>query len=307
MDAPRSWGAVRRALRRYRWGVSALAVLLLALGTAIGGAVFAPRDGSIPLTAAQQERREVLAAADFDPGSIRAVARDEEALAWYATKDDGSIVCVILDAGEQSQSNCLPVADTGRGLSVSFPVPLAAPDDDPDGDPRGVGGVNATMLVSTTGEPMVVLQHWSMPSTAPSQFAGDERTRAEELVDAGFAFTIEIVGYFRTAPVWVGDRLSHEGEIEKCLVVDAVDLTACASLDAAAESGIEARIDDVDGASGGVVGSSVLEARFTRWQTPYLTITDAPVTGAEPGDTVRVDAPPGDPIVVEPPGRDAER
>ena len=295
----RSFSTVRRVLRRYRVGVSALAVMTVALGVGIGGALFATRADGIALSAAQQERRDALAAADFDSGSLLAVAQDEDALAWYATKDDGGVVCLILDIGDRSQSNCLPTGDIGRGLSVSFPVPI----DDPEDDTRSLGGVSATMLVSTAGEPMVALQRWSMSSTPSSQFAGAERARAEELADEGFAFSLTIVGSFRTQPVWVGDRVSERGEVEKCLIIDAGDLTTCESPSDAWESGIDARIDGVGGAE---VGSTVLEARFTRWQTPYLVIGEAPASPGAPQDTVRVEAPPGDPIVVEPPGRDSD-
>jgi hypothetical protein len=291
---------VRRALRQYRVGVSVLAVLLLATGVITGWALFAPRADGIVLTAAQQERRDVLAAADFDPGSLRAVARDENALAWYATKEDATFVCLILDVGEQSQSSCLRGGDVGRGLSVSFPI---ARDDSGD-DPSGMEGVGATMLVSTAGEPMVALQRWTMSPTSSSQFAGEERARAEELADEGFAFSIAILGYFRSAPVWIGDRFSEQGDIEKCLIVDARDQTTCMPLAAALESGIGTRVDDVGVADGAVVGSSMLEARFTRWQTPYLVVTAAPAQlSVTPGDSVLVEAPPGDPIEVEPPGR----
>lgn len=295
-----SRSTIRRALRRYRVGVSALAALLLVTGVVTGWALFAPRSDGIVLTAAQQERRDVLAAADFDPGSLSAVARDEDALAWYATKEDGTFACLILDVGEQSQSSCLRTDDIGRGLSVSFPTPR----DDPDAASPGMEGVNASLLVSTAGEPMVALQRWTMSPTGSSQFAGEERARAEELAEEGFEYSIAVLGYFRSAPVWIGDRFSDQGEVEKCLIVDARDQTVCAPLTVALESGIGTLIDDVGIAEGAGGGSSMLEARFTRWQTPYLVVTESsPTLVVVPGDSVLVEAPPGDPIEVAPPGR----
>ena len=143
-----------------------------------------------------------------------------------------------------------------------------------------------------------------MSPTGSSQFAGEERTRAEELADEGFAFSIEVLGYFRSAPVWVGERFSDQGEVEKRLIVDAGDRTTCLPLTAALESGIGTRIDDVGIAEGTGGGSSMLEARFTRWQTPYLVVTESsPALSVVPGDSVLVEAPPGDPIEVAPPGR----
>ncbi|KTR76839.1 hypothetical protein NS234_10035, partial [Microbacterium oxydans] len=74
----------------------------------------------------------------------------------------------------------------------------------------------------------------------------------------------------------------------------------------AVESGLETRIDRIDGGDGALIGTSTLAARFTRWQTPYLVITEASPGRGGPGEIVRVEAPPGDPIVVEPPGRDPD-
>lgn len=300
-DVPRRRGIFARILRLPVL-TPVVSVLLLAAGVGIGWAVFAPPSPEVALTPVQQERREALAAADFDPGSVVPLAREGDALAWYATREEAGIRCLILDVGAQSQSTCLPVDSIGRGLSATIPVPM----EDSGDTPRGVEAVSASMLLSTTGEPIVTLQRWPMTSSSPSQFAGAERARAEELADEGFVSSLEIVGSFRTLPVWTGDRVSDLGTVEKCLIVDAVDAMTCAASTTAVESGLETRVDRVDGASGALIGTSTLEARFTRWQTPYLVITEASPGRGGPGEIVRVEAPPGDPIVVEPPGRDPD-
>lgn len=301
-DVPRRRAVLVRTLRRLPVVAPVVSVLLLAVGVGIGWAVFAPPSHEVALTSMQQERREALAAADFDPGSVRPLAGEGDALAWYATREEAGVRCLILDVGAQSQSTCLPVDSVGRGLSATIPVPMEESGD----TPRGVEAVSASMLLSTTGEPIVTLQRWPMTSSSPSQFAGAERSRAEELAGEGFVSSLEIVGYFRTLPVWTGDRVSDLGAVEKCLIVDAVELMTCASPTAAVESGLGARIDGVDDTNGAVVSTSVLEVRFTRWQTPYLVITDVSPGEVGPGEVVRVEAPPGDPIVVEPPGRDPD-
>ncbi|GAA1169117.1 hypothetical protein F6W69_15520 [Microbacterium oxydans] len=301
-DVPRRREILARTLRRLPVLVPVVSVLLLAAGVGIGWAVFAPPSPEVTLTAVQQDRRDALAAADFDPGSVVPLAREGDALAWYATREEAGIRCLILDVGAQSQSTCLPVDSIGRGLSATIPVPM----EDSGDTPRGVEAVSASMLLSTTGEPIVTLERWPMTSSSPSQFAGAERSRAEELAGEGFVSSLEIVGSFRTLPVWTGDRVSDLGTVEKCLIVDAVDAMTCAASTAAVESGLETRIDRIDGGDGALIGTSTLAARFTRWQTPYLVITEASPGRGGPGEIVRVEAPPGDPIVVEPPGRDPD-
>lgn len=301
-DVPRRRAVLVRTLRRLPVVAPVVSVLLLAVGVGIGWAVFAPPSHEVALTSAQQERREALAAADFDAGSVRPLAGDGDALAWYATREEAGVRCLILDVGAQSQSTCLPVDSIGRGLSATIPVPMEESGD----TPRGVEAVSASMLLSTTGEPIVTLQRWPMTSSPPSQFAGAERSRAEELAGEGFVSSLEIVGSFRTLPVWTGDRVSDLGAVEKCLIVDAVELMTCASPTTVVESGLGARIDGVDDTNDALVSTSVLEVRFTRWQTPYLVITEASPGEVGPGEVVRVEAPPGDPIVVEPPGRDPD-
>ncbi|MGO4489784.1 hypothetical protein [Microbacterium sp. 2RAF4] len=301
-DVPRRWEVLARTLRRFPVLAPVVSILLLAAGVGIGWAVFAPPSQEVALAPVQQERREALAAADFDPGSVVPLAREGDALAWYATREEAGIRCLILDVGAQSQSTCLPVDSIGRGLNATIPVPVEENSD----TPRGMEAVSASMLLSTTGEPIVTLQRWPMTSSSPAQFAGAERSRAEELADEGFVSSLEIVGSFRTLPVWTGDRVSDLDTVEKCLIVDAVDAMTCAPSTAAVESGLETRVDRVDDANGALIGTSTLEARFTRWQTPYLVITEASPGRGGPGEIVRVEAPPGDPIVVEPPGRDPD-
>ena len=60
--------------------------------------------------------------------------------------------------------------------------------------------------------------------------------------------------------------------------------------------------------TGELLSASVIEVDFTRWQTPYLTVTSGPaVVDAATGESYLVTTgPPGDPIRVDIPGRDPE-
>lgn len=278
-----------RPLRRHAAAV-VTAALLLAAGTGAGWALFAPRVDGIPLTEDQQQRRAELSADAFDQGSVRAIAERDGALAWYATQDGGDIHCLILDLDEQSQTDCLPSDEIERGLTASLSLP--------PGDESEEGGVlYATMLLSTTGEPMVGIQRWTSTSMLSWQFEGEELARAESLVAQGYQLGVSIVGTFRGAPVWVADRVSEQGSTLRCLVVDAADagLMECEPLETAVSNGLRTEALDTDPDQ-----AAVLELKFTTQQTPYLTIT-APPPG--PPASVVVQAPPGDPIEVSTPDR----
>jgi hypothetical protein len=275
--------------------VAATAVVL-ALGVGIGGALFAPRAASIPLTQEQQQRRGELAGEGFDPGSLRAVAREADALVWYATQDEGAVSCVILDVGAQSQTNCLATEQAERGLSAALSVPSES-----SGESVASDAVNAMMLLSTAGEPMVVIQRWGGVDALMAQFPEDVRDRAETLTAEGFELGLLLVGTFRSAPVWLGDRLSEQGATERCLIVDAMGPVVCTGFEAAVAEGIRVELETVD-PSGAPVEATALELQFTNLQTPYLTVSVDSAAPDAVDDPVVIPVPPGDQIEIQDPG-----
>lgn len=300
-DAP----SLPLARRRRASIVVAAALALVAVGVGAGWALFAPRDAALPLTAAQEQRRAELAAEDYDQGSVRAVAQSDDALAWFATQDDARRLCLVLDVGDRSQSTCLPADDAADGMNVTVPVPI-----DPPGDEGGaaVENVVATLLLSVDDEPMVSIQRWSMNSSVLSQFEGEQRTRAEELLADGYELGLSLVGFFHGEPVWLADRPSDTGVSLRCLIVDADASRQCAPISEALESGLGVQVVDVDQESGDVIAVSVVQVEFTRWQAPYLSVTTGAVFSEAPsGDSYLVTTgPPGDPIRVEIPDRDPD-
>ncbi|MBS0023325.1 hypothetical protein [Microbacterium paraoxydans] len=295
---------VRSVLRRHLVGSIAAVVALVAIGVTAGWALFAPRDATLPLTAAQEERRAELIAGDYDPGSVRAVAQSDDALAWYATQDEGERRCLVLDVGESSQSACRPAGEIAEGLNVMVPLSFDAPDE----DGRGIEQVVATLLLSTEGEPMVSIDRWNMSTSMLSQFDEPQRDRAKELLADGYDLGLTIVGLFREQPVWIGERQSATDVLLTCLIVDADDSRQCLPRTEALESGLGMQVVDVDQQSGDVVAVSAVDVRFTSWQIPYLSVTTGAVLTEPPaGDSYLVTTgPPGDPIRVEIPDRDPD-
>ncbi|MFS0852817.1 hypothetical protein [Microbacterium sp. 179-I 3D4 NHS] len=284
-----------RPLReQWRLALGAAAVLL-AVGVGAGWMLFAPHSGGIPLTAEQEERgRDFADAGDFDPGTLRAVGRDEDAVAWYGTKKDGELACLLLDVGGVSDTECVTAADVQPfALSTSVMAPVGTTDD--GGEPTSV---SAYVALSTDGQPMVGIHRWTAASTVLSGFAGDERDRAEELVADGYVGNLSIIGSFADGPVWLAERFTDESEPETCLIVDGADrATQCAPSETARQDGIS--VVAVDGGRD-PSRATVLTLSYTQTQVPYLTIAENVETTAirVEGDRLDVGGEHGDPIEV---------
>ncbi|MFT4260212.1 hypothetical protein [Microbacterium sp.] len=269
-SAPQESAAWPAVLRRHWRPAAAASAALLLIGLGAGWALFAPREGdAVALTADEAAHRlELDEKLRFDEGSLRPIARDDDALVWFATKDDGAQHCVVLDVGAHSQTGCAPVGSEGS-VGPNATVDLPPADDAPEGDSGS--SVNALLLRATTGEPVAIVQRWeNSDQMMLDRFEGDDRTRAEELLTAeDYLSGIALVGEVLDAPVWAGDRFGEQGELLRCLIVDGFETTACDDSAAVAENGLS------------VVGENelgqpiVVTLKFIgAWNTPYLTVTE---------------------------------
>lgn len=285
-----------RAVLRGHWKAAATAsALLLAVGLGAGWVLFAPhvRD-AVQLTEAEVQRKfELGQDNEFDEGTLRAVARDDDALVWFGTQDDGQQSCIVLDVAGQSQMGCSrqdEIDFLGLSATVSLPPEDGAPEDDYG------SAVSAYAMFSTTGEPLVSIQRWDNDSSMLDQFDETERPRAEALVkDERFQISLSLIGYLRDQPVWLGDRLSDSGSSEKCLVADALGVMACGDDVTVLDEGLSVGGQDDSGRAVQIV------VQFTNWGSPYLTITEnvgdasTTVIDTETGDPIEVTTPQTDP------------
>lgn len=300
--------ALRAALRQHWKAIAAASAVLLVVGLAAGWALFG-RAGGVDLTAAQQERRaELQADGGYDAGSLRAIGREEDVLVWHATKEDGEMVCLILDTPQDSATQCQRSEDAQNGSGVGVSVNL----DSVEGE--DAEQIWASAVRTTEGELVAIIQRWpSSQNDWLSQFAGEERVRAEELLEDGFQdYSFSVVGYFQDAPIWYGQRLVGATG-EDCLVVDAIDGIACGPLGEAQSSGLSLGGITAD-VSGSVEESWSITLAFTSNQTPYLVIagdvsaadTAQPGVTVRPGETLELGGEYQDPIQVEIPSDDTE-
>ncbi|MEV7609833.1 hypothetical protein AB0N61_10145 [Microbacterium sp. NPDC089320] len=293
-----------RGAFREQWKAAALAsALLLVIGVAAGWALFGRSGDAVALTSAQQERRaELQAEGGFDPDSLRAIGQDDGALVWYATKDEGETICLTLDVAGKSADQCQRAADldNGNGIGLNASVTVAGE------DAEGVEEIWASAARAMNGEVVGVIQRWRSDGNSwLSQFQGDERERAEQLVEEGFEeFSFSVVGYFRGAPVWRAQRLESD-EIQDCLIVDAVKAVGCRP---AGDGQTSDDVIEVSGATvdeaGGTPAEWSVRLAYTPNGMPYLVVSgdstaSAAVQTVRPGETLELGGENQDPIQVD--------
>lgn len=303
-------GGLRAAFRQHWKAVAAASALLLVIGLGTGWALFGRSGDVVALTSAQQERRaELQAEGGFDPGSLRAIGQDEDALVWYATKDDGETVCLTLDAADKSADQCQPAADLDNGNGIGLNASVAVPG---EGD-EGLEEIWASAARAMNGEVVGIIQRWrSDENSWLSQFQGDERERAEQLVEEGFEeFSFSVVGYFRDAPVWRAQRVESD-DIQDCLIVDAVQAVECRP---ASEGQSSADVIEVAGTivdeAGGMISDWSVRLAYTLNGMPYLVVSGDSMTATaeqtvRPGETLELGGEYQDPIQVDIPSDDSE-
>ncbi|WP_372969660.1 hypothetical protein [Microbacterium sp.] len=305
-DAPlpsRTAAGLRQTLRRHWKPVAAASVALLVIGVAAGWALFG-RDDAVALTPEQQERRaELQVEGKYDPGSVRAIGQDDDIIVWFATKDDGEMVCVTIDTAEDSARQCQRAEEFESGAGAGVSITAAADGEDA---PQQIW---ASATRTMNGEIVAFIQRWdNTQEDWLAQFQGEERESAEALVAQGFEeYSFSVIGYFGDAPVWSAQRLV-DGAPQDCLVVDAVDALECTEAGQTQAPGHELEVSGVtvDNATGASSSWSVTLA-YTPTGTSYLIVSgEAPAAEAtvKPGDTFEVGGEKQDPIQVEVPSDD---
>lgn len=282
----------RALLQRFWRPLAAGAAVLLAVGVGAGWLLFgrAP-DAGLPLTGEQAERRVQLEnEGKFDEGSLRVIGQDEEALAWYGTKNDGKLACVVLDvdvpdAELQSSQSC-GVIDEVREHGVGTNLLLGA--SGASGGPQE--NLAAQLLFSLEGEPLAVIQRWETDgSDWLDQFEDADRETAERLTAEGYdPYSIVIAGRVGDLPVWAASRPDPDGgPPHSCLLVPAGEGVATGTMECRPEEEtVEEGLTAVAQLEDGTVWNLRLE--YTKWHQPYLTVARAELVTVSPDGTVEI-------------------
>lgn len=309
--------ALRPALRRH-WRAAALACAgLLVVGVGAGWALFGRDDDGIQLSSDEQQRSvELQSAGDYDPGSIEAIGRDDDAIVWFGTKKNGEMECIVLDVAGESSSGCQIAGEPERSHGLSAAVVDSSRSADGSGEQ-----ISATADRTHAGEMIALIRRWELGMDDwIHQFDPGEQDRAEALFDRGYEpFSLAVMGYAGGAPVWSATR--NEGfTTQQCLIVDAVEATSCTDANNGMIPGEGIVIDGVTvDDRGGQTTPWAVTLDFTAMGRSYLVVTgevpsddetDADVDGGEittgtitvrPGESLDVDEGVGDPLPVDVP------
>lgn len=269
--------ALRPAVRRHWRAVATACVGLLIVGLGAGWALFG-RDDGVPLSAEEKQRSAAIeSAGGYDPGTVEAIARDDDAIVWFGTKKDGEIECIVLDAAEESSNGCLIVADLERGHGLSAAVIDSRRSDEGMGEQ-----ISATAGRTHDGEMTALIQRWAVGvDDWMQQFDASERERAEELLDRGYEpYSLSVMGYAAGAPIWTATR-TEEFTTMQCLIVDAVEATHCVDADNGMipGEGIVVEGVSVDDANGQTAPWSVTLEYTTMGRSYLIVAGDIPDAG----------------------------
>lgn len=232
-------------------GMLALAaVVVLLLGVGVGWLVFGRGSGAAVALSAEQQRwqSDLVTSGEYDPGSVRAIATEEEAVIWVATQNGGASICLVLGAGESTTPSCNQrEAVQKEGLWGEVTTQR---DDD------STRQVIAQLLLTPDGEPAVSVgaSEFGSGEGGGLTYANEAETRtAGRLADAGFdPNSIWVAGYDRDVPIW---SASEQDSGRQCLVYDgstSVAPMACEETETLQEHDGRLRLQVTDVETGGV-------------------------------------------------------
>ncbi|MFC4139861.1 MULTISPECIES: hypothetical protein [unclassified Microbacterium] len=228
-------GAPRR--RRILLAVAALASALL-IGLGAGWLLFG-RDGGPAMTAEQRAAwTDFEASGTYDPGSVRMVGEKYGVTAWYATKSDLHLECIMLTPLPEDAVSCAtppdPKADEQAywgQLAVSGQL-----------DESGNTTVQAYIVRDTEGGQVAIIDKWE--NSGPdwtTMFQGTELDIAKVIVKETGAEGefLQVVGYDGDVPIWIDQG------VNSCLYVADLEsvTTKLCGLDLTTE-GATARVEE---------------------------------------------------------------
>ena len=187
------------ALRTHGALLAVVLVAAIGAGLLAGWLLFAhSAPQGMPLDTEQQGwQEEILVSGVYDRGSLRAVAAEDGAVVWFATRDGGETVCAIIGDGVTTSPAC-----RNRALALLQGVHTSLR--------RAVEGgenqVDAQMLLDAEGDPAVVTSNYLIGVDLDNAYANAaEQRTAESLIDEGYAPTsLAVVGYDGDVPIWTG-------------------------------------------------------------------------------------------------------
>lgn len=187
------------ALRR-RWPVIvAASAAILAIGLGTGWGIWGWDAHTFALAAAHADQRtEIEASGDFDPGTVVPVAEQHGVVVWRADRSDGDEVCVIVTTASQTQSGCARQEDLGNSAWTNAMITV------PEGEEKAGQQLSAALIMTPAGELVPVIQVWDQSSSDwESQYSEAELAQLRRIEAAGYlGSSLGILGYDGDTVVW---------------------------------------------------------------------------------------------------------
>lgn len=202
------------SLRRHWRPVLTILVTFMVLGLGIGWLLFSDRGpAAMELTAEQQEWHDaIVASGGFDVGSVRPLREEEGVVIWFATRNDGADVCLVLGDADTTAPACT-TREQALIQGVSGTVVKVV-----DGSQNY--DIDAQLYITEDGEPAVIARSYITAPQSTSMFASQEEAEAASDLAAETGLdrrTILVVGYDGEAPIWTGVDKENQ---RVCLVYD---------------------------------------------------------------------------------------
>lgn len=248
-DAPRGSSGPQTLLRSRWWVLAGSVVIAGGAGMLLGWSLAAePHGDRIRVSAAEEQRRDAFYdSGSFDSGSILALGRDGQTVAWSATRTDGEMICLIVDDDTAKGTNCLPREEYElSGIWTSYTPGDAAEEGEM---------VHAQLFRDLEGIPRAQLQRVPVPiDSYLNNFDHDDRLTAEWLLSQGAdERSGEIAGRVGEDPIWLATRQSGQ---QLCLLYapnPPVARAACAAYADIGDEGLSVWVSPDQPADAGAV------------------------------------------------------
>ncbi|WP_404435784.1 hypothetical protein LG322_11595 [Microbacterium aerolatum] len=186
--------------RRRRPAVVGAAAALLAVGLGVGWGIWGWNSHQFALAAAHgEERAELEASGDFDPGTVVPVAEQHGVVVWRADRSEGEELCVIVTSPDQTQHGCVTYEDLENSAWPTAGTLI------PEGEEKAGSQFYAGLIPRPAGELVPFIQVWdqSDSSSWESQYSEEELAQLRELEAAGYEpGALSVLGYDGDTVVW---------------------------------------------------------------------------------------------------------
>lgn len=202
------------ALKQHWRAAAVISAVFAVVGLVAGWLIFADRGPAPMQLSAQQSEWQgaLVASGDFDPGSVRAMTEEEGVVVWFATKNEGADVCLVLGHEDTTAPACTTREQaTVQGVNATLTKPVSEAQS---------YDVQAQMYLTNGGEPAVITRSYITSPQSPSMFASQAEAEAATVLAENTGLdrrSIVVVGYDDEVPIWTGVDMSTQ---RYCLVYD---------------------------------------------------------------------------------------